>query len=204
MEHQTQPLNDPAGPDCASPEGADAAESRSALVSRLFHEHNQALIGFLLARVNSEQEARDVAQEAYVRMLELDTPGAVSFLRAYLFKTAANLATDRARQRAAQARLNEHWLAPLDGVSQAPSPEHATSARQELDLLRAFMQELPPRCREAFYLHRFHDRSVVQIAAQLRVTDRMVRKYLVQAFVYCRQRLNQARGQAAPAEEDSP
>jgi len=196
---------DPADRDRASRQSPDAGETRSALVSRLFHEHNQALIGFLLARVNSEQEARDVAQEAYVRMLELDTPGAVSFLRAYLFKTAANLATDRARQRASQMRLNEQWLAPLDSASHAASPEYAASARQELDLVRGFMQELPPRCREAFYLHRFRDLSVVQIAAQLGVTDRMVRKYLVQAFVYCRQRLNQARGQAAaPAAEDSP
>jgi RNA polymerase sigma-70 factor (ECF subfamily) len=197
---------DPIDPGVAAvAESTAAGESRSALVSRLFHEHNQALIGFLLARVNSEQEARDVAQEAYVRMLELDTPGAVSFLRAYLFKTAANLATDRARQRATQARLHEHWLAPLDSGCQEPSPEGAASARQELELLRGFMQELPPRCREAFYLHRFRDLSVLDIAGQLGVTDRMVRKYLTQAFVYCRHRLNEARGQAAPrSAEDSP
>lgn len=173
------------------------SESRAVLVSRLFHEHNQALIGFLLTRVNSEQEARDVAQEAYVRMLELDTPGAVGFLRAYLFKTAANLAVDRARQRAIQARLHEHWLVPLDALSEVPSPEGVASARQELELLRSFMAELPPRCRAAFYLHRFRDLSVLQIARELGVTDRMVRKYLVQAFVYCRQRLNEARGKAA-------
>ena len=191
------------GADLVSPETSPCSESRAALVSRLFRQHNEALIGFLLARVNSEQEARDVAQEAYVRMLELDTPGAVNFLRAYLFKIAANLATDRARQRASQSRIHERWIDPLESFSHAPSPEGAAGARQELELLRGFMQELPPRCREAFYLHRFRDRSVVDIAEHLGVSDRMVRKYLVQAFVYCRERLNEARGQAAPAVENS-
>jgi RNA polymerase sigma factor (sigma-70 family) len=205
VERRADPL--PPGP-CDAPDSGGEAElspeSRAALVSRLFQEHNQALMGFLLARVNSEQEARDVAQEAYVRMLELDTPGAVSFLRAYLFKVAANLATDRARQRASQARLLEHWIDPLTDVAQAPSPEGAAGARQELELLRGFMQELPPRCREAFYLHRFRDMTVVDIANKQGVTDRMVRKYLVQAFVYCRQRLNEARGQDMPRAEESP
>lgn len=181
--------NDPA----AGPDGSVQDGGRAALVSQLFEEHNSALIGFLLTRVNSEQEARDVAQEAYVRMLELDTPGAVSFLRAYLFKTAANLATDRARQRASQTRVHERWIDPFQTPKHTPSPEGQAGARQELELLRHFMEELPPRCREAFYLHRFRDMSVPDIAQRLSVSERMVRKYVVRAFVHCRQRLNAAR-----------
>lgn len=66
---------------------AEKTESHEALIARLFREHNQALIRFLMTRVDSEQEARDVAQEAYVRMLQLGSPGAISFLAAYLFKS---------------------------------------------------------------------------------------------------------------------
>src|SRR5687767_9404878 len=82
----------------------------SALVERLFREHNEALIRFLRPRVRSRQEAREVAQEAYVRLLSLDRAGAVSYLRAFLFKTAANLAVDRLRHDESQARTAE---APL-------------------------------------------------------------------------------------------
>src|SRR5262245_8726557 len=77
--------------------GVADASQRSALVERLFREHNEALIRFLALRLRSQQEAKEVAQEAYVRLLKLDQPGAVSFLRAFLFKTAANLAVDRIR-----------------------------------------------------------------------------------------------------------
>jgi RNA polymerase sigma factor (sigma-70 family) len=178
----------PSQEDSVSPPG----ESRAAVVSRLFREHNEALIGFLLPRVNSEQEARDVAQEAYVRMLELDSTGAVSFLRAYLFKTAANLAIDRARQRAARARIYEQWIEPFQELQQPLSPERSAGARQEIELLRGFMAELPPRCREAFYLHRFRDLTIEEVAERLGVTKRMVSKYLFRAFEHCRARMNAA------------
>jgi DNA-directed RNA polymerase specialized sigma24 family protein len=68
-------------------------------VARLFREHNAALLRFAAARLGSEHEAREVAQEAYVRLLQLDRRQTIGFLRAYLFKTAANLATDRLRAR---------------------------------------------------------------------------------------------------------
>jgi RNA polymerase sigma factor (sigma-70 family) len=215
----TVPLNSPpsdgdsaedsADPKVA-PQGVEDAtspaltEDRATLVLRLFREHNHALIGFLLGRVNSQQEAQEIAQEAYVRMLELDTAGAVGFLRAYLFKLAANLAVDRARQRTNHARLQKIWVDPFEYISQEPSAERGASARQELQLVRHFMTELPPRCRVAFYLHRFRNRSVPDIAVIVGVTERMVRIYIQQALVHCRMRLDAAREPSLPLKEFGP
>lgn len=182
---------------------SEDAERHAQTVSRLFREHNQALVQFLLTRVKSEQEARDVAQEAYVRMLELERPVAVSFLRAYLFKTAANLAVDRARRNTKLRRIREQWLDPFESLAQAPPAEDTAGARQELMLVRRFLDELPPRCREAFYLHRFHDLPPAEIARRLDVSERMVRSYLVSALLHCRRRLDEARGgTSAAAKQD--
>ena len=71
--------------------------THAGLIERLFQEHNESLLRFLAARLGSRHEAREVAQEAYVRLLKLDTPGAIGYFRAFLFKTAANLAVDRVR-----------------------------------------------------------------------------------------------------------
>jgi DNA-directed RNA polymerase specialized sigma24 family protein len=84
---------------------ADPVESHEALMKRLYSEHNEALTRFLMTRVDSEQEAQDVAHEAYVRMLQLDARGAVSYLSAYLFKTAANIAIDGTAQGARNRRV---------------------------------------------------------------------------------------------------
>jgi len=161
--------------------------SRSEVLARLFAEHNRALHSFLMARLGNEQEAREVAQEAYVRLLQLQRPGAVDFLRAYLFKTAMNIAIDRARQRQARARMDLREGEP--NLIDVLSPERRLMAAEELALLEQALYELPPKYRRAFILHRFDDWSTEQIAADLGVNKRMVRNYLSRTTLYCQLRL---------------
>jgi len=56
------------------------------------------------------------------RLLTVTTHSS-GFLRADLFMTAASLATDRARQRAAHARIQQQWIAPFERRAERISPE---------------------------------------------------------------------------------
>ncbi len=169
--------------------GADdlGASAHARELARVIKEHNRALHAFLMARVRDEQEARDVAQEAYIRVLQLNEPGAVSFLRAYLFKTAANIATNRARQRATRHRLDA-----IDGPGEPVdhlSPEHRVLAEEEVAVLRRALFELPPKHRRALVLHRFEEWDVERIATELAVSARTVRHYILHAALYCQLRV---------------
>jgi DNA-directed RNA polymerase specialized sigma24 family protein len=75
------------------------------------------------------QEAKEVAQEAYVRLLSLEDSGAVSFLRAFLFKTAANLAVDRIRSRNRQRQALDAGL--CDEAREAPRRTGRLRARRK-------------------------------------------------------------------------
>jgi RNA polymerase sigma factor (sigma-70 family) len=161
-----------------------SSESRSELIARLFAEHNDALIRFLALRLRSQQEAKEVAQEAYVRLLSLDQPGAVGFLRAFLFKTAANLAVDRIRHQ--QTTQHAARSGKLFEDLGEPSPEQLAASAQDMHLLEKLIDELPPKCRRAFLLHTVHGLEFAQIAAQMGLRERMVRTYIVRATVYCR------------------
>lgn len=165
---------------------ADAARSRE--LARLFQSHNRSLTSFLIARIGSEQEAQDVAQEAYARLLQLDRTGAVSFLRAYLFKTASHIALDRARQRRVRTRIDQA-LPPTDEV-EGRSPDRHLLVAEELTLLEQALTELPSNYRRAFIWRRYHDWSPERIAEQLGVQLRMVRNYISRATVYCRLRID--------------
>ena len=85
----------------------DSNHDRAVEVTELFRSHNRTLVRFLQAKLQDPQEAREIAQEAYVRLLELERTGAVGFLRAYLFKIASNLAIDRLRSRNTRERIEE-------------------------------------------------------------------------------------------------
>jgi RNA polymerase sigma factor (sigma-70 family) len=174
--------------DDARPSDSPAEAAHAQRIDQIFREHNQLLLRFLAARLGSEQDAKEVAQEAYVKLLQLDNPAGVSFLKAFLFKTAANIAIDRVRRRQAVGR-RRHYFAELLFEE---SPELSTSAAQDADVTAAALDELPDHWRAAFLLSRLDGLGTDEIAARLGVTDRAIRKYLVKTLMHLRLRLQEA------------
>ena len=162
------------------------SSNRAAAVSQLFREHNRALVLFLASRLKDVQAAREVAQEAYVRVLELENLAAVGFLRSYLFKVAGNLAIDRMRQQQSRARLDR--ISDFDDFLDNLQPERAVIAREELAFLGRAVGELPAKDQQAFRLHRLEDQPFEEIARQMGLKERMVRRYVTNALLYLRLR----------------
>jgi RNA polymerase sigma factor (sigma-70 family) len=172
--------------------------NRAAVVERIFREHNESLIRFLRARLPSTQDAKEVAQEAYVRLLQLDQPEAIGFLRAYLFKTATHIATDRLRHRQI-VRQNEANHA-FDNV-QIASPMEKIAAQQDLDIVNAALDELSPKCREVFLLRRLGNLKTEEVAERTGVSGRMVRLYVAHALVHCHRSLRRAHAVRGDADD---
>lgn len=176
--------------------GGAGERVRAEAVAQLFRDHNRSLVSYLAMRLRSLQEAKEVAQEAYVRLLQLDAPGAESFLRAYLFKVATNLAVDRIRQRGRRQRYVED--VPAEELETGlEEPSRRTLAREQLVALISGLEELPEKCRAAFLMYRLDGMSQQDIATRLGVSDRMVRSYVTQAMVYCRLRADGATAEQA-------
>ena len=164
---------------------------RAEQVKSLFEEHNRSLVRFLRARLHSEAEAEELAQEAYVKLLRLDDSDAISYLRAFLFRIAANLATDRIKQRDRRVKIRN--LVFFETDESGPLPESVLSANDELAIVRQAVEELPPKCRMAFLLHKIHEHSVLETAERMELSVRMVRLYIARALAHCRERLGAAK-----------
>ena len=163
-------------------------EAHAAQVACLFREHNRALIAFLSSRLDSMAEAQEVAQEAYVRLLRLEHPEQVGFLRAYLFRIASNLAINRLRARsvradAAEDELFEEWL-------DTPAPERRALAVDQLRLVREALRELPRKTSAAFVMHAIEGKGFDAIARTMKLTERMVRYHVARAMAHCRAHLD--------------
>jgi RNA polymerase sigma factor (sigma-70 family) len=169
---------------CA-PSSARTPIHASAL-AKLFLENNRSLCAYLRIRVASQHEAEDIAQEAYARLLQHHQPHAISFLRAYLFKVAANIASDRARQRRLHLRID---LAHSEEQIEIAGPDQQLQAAEQLSLLSQALSELPEKYRRAFLLCRIQEWDTNQIAADLAVGERMARNYVSRTARYCRLRL---------------
>jgi RNA polymerase sigma-70 factor (ECF subfamily) len=132
------------------------------------------------------QAAHEVAQEAYVRVLQLQSPGAVSFLRSYLFKVAANLAIDRLRRQQSSARHDP--VGVFEDFLDESTPERSVIAQEELAFLGRVIAELPAKYKEAFRLHRVENESFKDIGHRMGLKERMVRRYVTNALLYLRLR----------------
>src|ERR1700676_2124532 len=151
-------------------------------LAKLFLENNRSLCAYLRVRVASQHEAEDIAQEAYARLLEHDQPRAISYLRAYLFKVAVNIASDRARRRRLHLRLDLAYSS--EEQIESETPDQQVHAAEQLSLLARALSELPEKYRRAFLLCRIHEWNTNRIAADLEVGERMARNYVSRSARY--------------------
>lgn len=156
----------------------------------LFQQYYDELVRHLTAKLRSRDQAQDIAQETFLRVLAQDSSVPIEQPRAFLYKTAFNLTVDLFRRQ--QRRAEE----PLDAESAYPAfitpaeQETVVSAKEQVRLLYDALMELPPRCRHVFLLHKFKDRSHAEIAAQLGISISMVEKHILKATSFCRERFS--------------
>lgn len=177
-------------------------EISQALVVEFYRQQHQALISFLQSRLGSIQEAHDVAQETYERLLNNDKTGIINNPRAFVFRIANNLAIDHLRQRKVRGDAEIGDFNGDEIISSALSPDEQVDNELMMALARMFIAELPPKCRLAFLHYKFEEREYPDIASVLGVSESMVRKYVLRAMTYCRERLEQCLDQAAGSSAD--
>ena len=164
-------------------------------VSLLFRECSRDLLGYLRLRLQS-QEAEDIAQKAYLKLLQHPNPAEIQNPRAYLFRTAANLMLNHVRHQKLRSDLIEAGADPDTVVSSTPPQEKALEDKRQLDRLREVLAELPPLCRHAFLLHRIDGLTHAEIARRLGVSQKSVERYIIKAFDLCYCRLGRPKPNA--------
>lgn len=126
----------------------------------------------------SEAEAEDLTQDVFLAMHRRRGGEPLESVQGYLFTVAANLLRKRkAREAALPVEFEE--IAP-DSLS----PERIVIYRQETTRVVAAILALPPRCREAFVLHRFEDMSYLAIAHRLGISVSAVGKLIARALAH--------------------
>ncbi len=169
-----------------------AEKDRTSLLGLLL-VHYQDIIGHLARRLGSPCLAEEAVQDTYLRLHTLGTVPDIDNPRSYLFRMAGNIAVDRIR---AESRLGRRFVPVEQGLEQPdeePAADTALEHKQRLDRLRRALDELPPRCREVFLLHRFDGLSHADIAARLGISRSMVEKHIMKALAHCRDRVGHDR-----------
>ncbi len=166
---------------------SDNSNINSNIVGTLYRENHDWLLNWLIRKLNCPHHAEDIVHDTFTRVLTLSQIFDLKEPRAYLATTAKRLIIDQSRRQ----RIEQAYLAELSRAAEAmnhvPSPEQILSVVQILERISAALEGLEEKPQQAFLLHFLEGQTQTTIASQLGVSDRMIRKYLVQALMHCYQ-----------------
>lgn len=150
----------------------------------LYVRHSNWLLGVLRRRLGSHFDAADLLHDTFVRVLGRPRSfEEATGERSYLATIARGLCIDHWRRR----QLELAWLEVLAARPLAcqPSTEHTALIIETLHEVDAMLARLPDKVRQAFLLAQVDGLPYREIAERLAVSERMIKKYLAQAFLHC-------------------
>jgi RNA polymerase sigma-70 factor (ECF subfamily) len=143
-------------------------------VGRAFKDHEREIVGIAWRILRSIEDARDVAQDAFVRLVAEARGGvAIENARAWLRRVAVNLAINRLRKR-----------------PPPPAPAAAKTDDRRAAIDRA-VAELPERQRVVFLLRCEQGLPLAEIAETLGIAPSTAGVHLTRALVALRAKLSE-------------
>ena len=151
---------------------------------QLYRAEQGRLLRYFTRKVGPD-EATDLTQEVFIRLLRsgaferIETPGA------YLMRSARNLLIDRARRKMRAQAIS----CPFEDGRDAPVPPEQTWRIEEVDARRIYRKAvlaMPRRTRRIFLMHRLTDKTYCEIAEELGIADKSVDYHMMRALARCR------------------
>jgi RNA polymerase sigma factor (sigma-70 family) len=162
----------------------DPLDAHAALeLEMLYRDRRHDLTRFFARYRASPDDARDLTQEAFLRLSDSQVlrPGRIQHAEAYLRTIARNLLRNRAK---AAVRHSDHAHVDIDDQSIAGASEIARlEARDSLNRLEAAMRAMKPKTRRIYMAHRLDGLSYAEIALEFGMSVSGVEKAISRALV---------------------
>ena len=149
------------------------------------------LVAYFQKRVKSRNEAEDLTQEVFVRLLNHPDKNNGQTIEGYVFTIAANLLRDRAKSVAAAAQKQAHSFDVLDekeafsaNLIEDRNPERVLVGRQTVQDVLDALAELGERTRDVFILARLENVQHREIAAMYGISVSAVEKMMMKAMAH--------------------
>lgn len=157
--------------------------SHSDAVANLYSHHHGWLVDLLRRKLGNVDNANDLAQDTFTRLLTARSEELIREPRAYLTTIASRLTAQYFRRLA----LERAYLDALAGMPEetVPSPEARMLVVEALTAISRVLDGLTPRVREIFLLAQLDGLAYAEIAAQFDMSVNAVQKSMIRAFQHC-------------------
>lgn len=152
-------------------------------VADLYREHHSWLQGWLRRKTGCSQQAADLAQDTFLRLLGATVQPVFREPRAYLRTVAHGIMVDQIRRRALEQAYLEALAAAPEPL--APSPEERLLVLEALCHVDRLLAALPETTRKVFLMSQLEGLTYAVIGERLGLSLRTVKRHMQTAFVQC-------------------
>ena len=157
-----------------------------AAISNLYSEHHGWLFGWLRRKLGCARNAEDLAQDTFTRILNArESVATLREPRAFLSTTARRLIIDQVRRKQIENAYLQELALTAQALEGFQSPEQILTTLEALEHIAFILEGMQDKVRQAFVLYYLDGLKQSEIARQLALSDRTVRKYLIQALLHC-------------------
>ena len=149
----------------------------------LYQNNHSWLSTWLYQKLDCSEQAADLAQDVFVRLLNRRHVVVPKEPKAYLSSIARGLVIDHWRRQ----EVEQAWLASQaqSGEALVMSPEDKLQLLETLISIDKLLAELKPQVRQAFLLAQLEGLTCPKIAERLDVSLATVERYLAKALRHC-------------------
>lgn len=146
-------------------------------ISEMYIQHHGRLINYIAGIINKREDAENLAQDVWVRVLTSDREMQPETGLSYLFTIAGNLCRDYLRRVYRQRGYMEEALFTVqDKASTTPETEMFADELGRMEYRR--VQGLPAQRRAIYIMSRYEEKTVDDIAGNMNLSKRTVENHL--------------------------
>ncbi|SEO05378.1 RNA polymerase sigma-70 factor, ECF subfamily [bacterium A37T11] len=147
---------------------------------QLYHAYAGRISAKLLHLLKSRDAAQDILQDTFIKVWEVRATidPELSFV-SFLYKIATNLASNAFRKEFRESRMRtgvQH--SSTEGYSHV---EEQLFRKEAQELLKQALDQLPPRQRQVFVMHKLEGKSYKEIGEELGITDSAINLHIQRA-----------------------
>lgn len=145
--------------------------NQAQIIAAFYTVHQNELVNFATSRLGNREEAEDLVQDAFIKMMTFE-----GIIKSFAYTITANKVKDVLRRRIFRHQMEESKKYEME--LQHSHAERLAEYHDALRIVNAGISRLSPACAKVYRMSLYDDMTVGDIAEELQVSKRTIESQL--------------------------